>query len=519
MKKAWKRAAGLAAEGLEEPPAGVDRRDRRRGPAGGRRRAARLRAAEAPGRHPQRRRPVPTAEAAEAEGENGQLAVLRARPGAHPVPARQGRQAALPQTLALHRPAAARVPADLRRRPALLRRQQRLGPRPRRRHREAPLETADRAPQRLLARLLQTPALHRQPGPRPHRQARRPHREDDLETVAAGPGRVLAGRRRPHRLLRLRKRRTVRAQHGQRRRPLVDPARRADQVGPRLQGRDPLRRRLRRLHERRRRQFREARMAERLPRARVRRLRGLLLDPGGRLRPGLRRQQRRPRLQLRPPRRHRRLELLDRGLRLLRPRRRHHPAQPADRLHRLLRRQRLRARRQGRLGPLEPLGRGPGRRLALGGRRHRLRRRVHRRDDQGLHDEERPRGVHLSPRHLHAGHLRRPPPLPHRLLEHHRPAAVQVQSRGLLRRRRAQGRRSRSRSRRRSRRRRRRRRRTSAAAGWSAAGRPAAAAAGSDGRRRSGGCAGGGASRRARRGWPGSSGSGRSWSSRSPGSR
>ena len=74
----------------------------------------------------------------------------------------------------------------------------------------------------------------------------------------------------------------------------------------------------------------------------------------------------------------RRLELLDRGLRLLRPRRRHHPAQPADRLHRLLRRQRLRARRQGRLGPLEPLGRGPGRRLALGGRRHRLRRRVHR---------------------------------------------------------------------------------------------------------------------------------------------
>ena len=63
------------------------------------------------------------------------------------------------------------------------------------------------------------------------------------------------------------------------------------------------------------------------------------------------------------------------------------------------------------------------------------------------------------------------------------------------------------------------RRRASAVEGWSAAGRPAAAAAGSDGRRRSGGRAGGGASRRARRGSPGSSGSGRSWSSRSPGSR
>ncbi len=54
-----------------------------------------------------------------------------------------------------------------------------------------------------------------------------------------------------------------------------------------------------------------------------------------------------------------------------------HPPQPADRLHRLLRRQRLRARRQGRQRALEPLGRRPGGRLALGDRRHRLRRRVH----------------------------------------------------------------------------------------------------------------------------------------------
>ena len=92
----------------------------------------------------------------------------------------------------------------------------------------------------------------------------------------------------------------------------------------------------------------EARVAERLARAGVRRLRRVLLDPRGRLRPRLLRQQRRPRLQLRPPRRHRRLELLDRRLRLLGAGRRQHQAQPADRLHRLLRRQRLRARRQGR---------------------------------------------------------------------------------------------------------------------------------------------------------------------------
>ncbi len=88
-----------------------------------------------------------------------------------------------------------------------------------------------------------------------------------------------------------------------------------------------------------------------------------------------------------------RLELLDRRLRLLWPDRREHPPQPADRLHRLLRRQRLRARRQGRQPALEPLGRRPGGRLALGGRRHRLRRRVHQQHDQRLHDEERPQGL------------------------------------------------------------------------------------------------------------------------------
>ena len=77
-----------------------------------------------------------------------------------------------------------------------------------------------------LAGLLAPPPLHRQPRPRPPRQARRQDRQRDLETLAAGPGRVLAGGGRRHRLLRLRKRRTVRAQHPQRQHPLVDPARR-----------------------------------------------------------------------------------------------------------------------------------------------------------------------------------------------------------------------------------------------------------------------------------------------------
>ncbi len=93
--------------------------------------------------------------------------------------------------------------------------------------------------------------------------------------------------------------------------------------------------------------------------------------------------------------------------------------QPADRFHRLLRRQRLRARRQGREPALEPLGRRPGDRLALGRRRHRLRRRVQRHQHHRLHDEERPRGLPLPARDLQPGDLRRPPDLPHRVLEHH----------------------------------------------------------------------------------------------------
>ena len=55
----------------------------------------------------------------------------------------------------------------------------------------------------LFAHLLPPPPLHRQPRPRPHRQARRQDRQDDLEAEPAGAGRVLAGGDRPHRLLRL----------------------------------------------------------------------------------------------------------------------------------------------------------------------------------------------------------------------------------------------------------------------------------------------------------------------------
>ena len=44
-------------------------------------------------------------------------------------------------------------------------------------------------PQRLLAGLLQPPPLHRQPRPRPHRQARRQDRQDDLERKSL-PGRA-----------------------------------------------------------------------------------------------------------------------------------------------------------------------------------------------------------------------------------------------------------------------------------------------------------------------------------------
>ena len=217
----------------------------------------RLPGAEAAGRRPQPERRLQAAEAEEAGQEDGQLAALRLRPGPHPLPAGEGRQAALPQALALQGAAAARVPAGPRRRPALPRQQQRLRDRPRRRHRASSSGSGGSA--------ASTPP-------------RRPTTGDRLYIVNLVPGHVvkldaktgktiwkrsLPGRAESSplvigrtRLLRLRRRPPLLAQHPQRERALVDPARRRDQVGARLLRRHPLRRRLRRRHERRRRQDR-----------------------------------------------------------------------------------------------------------------------------------------------------------------------------------------------------------------------------------------------------------------------
>src|SRR5680860_25094 len=133
-------AAALLARGTApgSPPALVlarapaPRARRRRGRAGaaGRRRRARLRAGEAAGGHPQPAGHLPAAEAESAEAQDGQLAALRLRPRPHSLPAGEGGEATVPESLALHGPAAARVPADDRRRQALLRQQQRLRRRP-----------------------------------------------------------------------------------------------------------------------------------------------------------------------------------------------------------------------------------------------------------------------------------------------------------------------------------------------------------------------------------------------------
>ena len=126
-----------------------------------------------------------------------------------------------------------------------------LRDRARRRHRQAALEAADRPPQRLLARLLQAPPLHRQPRPRPRGQARRAAPAGCCGNTLL-PGRaesspVVVG---AQPLLRLRRRQSLLAQHPQRPRALGDRAGWAGQVGARLLRRRPLRRRLRRLHER-----------------------------------------------------------------------------------------------------------------------------------------------------------------------------------------------------------------------------------------------------------------------------
>ena len=60
-------------------------------------------------------------------------------------------------------------------------------------------------------------------------------------------------------------------------------------------------------------------------------------------------------------------------------------------------------------------------------------------DDHRLHDAQRQARLSLRLRHLLAGDLRRPPPLPDRLLEHYRAAAVQAGARARRRRGRSGG--------------------------------------------------------------------------------
>ena len=150
----------------------------------------RLRVAEAPADVHNENAVFKPAEAEKGGEEDGQLADLRLRPGAHPLPAGERREAALPRSSGATRSHpllefppilaggklylvnnsgfAVSLDADTG---------------------KAALEAADRHPQRLLAGLLPAPPLHRQPGPRPHRQARREDRQDDLETTRcrAGP--------------------------------------------------------------------------------------------------------------------------------------------------------------------------------------------------------------------------------------------------------------------------------------------------------------------------------------------
>ena len=175
---------------LARTPAGGDRPARRRD-----RRSARgdrrLRAAEAPRRRPQPERDLQAAEAAEAEkGEDGQLADVRAQPGPHPLPAGARDQAPLPQDSGATpsgRCSSSRRSTSAARSTAVnnsgfaFALDADTG--------KVALGTADRPPQRLLADLLPPSPLHRQPGPRPHRQARREDRQDHLEKdrCRAGP--------------------------------------------------------------------------------------------------------------------------------------------------------------------------------------------------------------------------------------------------------------------------------------------------------------------------------------------
>ena len=217
----------------------------------------------------------------------------------------------------------------------------------------------------------------------------------------------------------------------QRQRALGDPARRPDQVGARLLRRHPLRRRLRRLHERGRRQDRQARSGRAARSGQGFGASGEFYSTPavafGRVYAGNNDdrvysfdiKRRRPRL-----------ELLDRRLRLLRARPSPTPAHSP---------------------PTVYIGSFDGNVYALDAKDGSLRwsrsaggqvvgslsavgdivyvAEFTNNTTSGFMMKSGRRVFHYPTRHLHAGDLRRPPHLPDRLLEHHRAAALQVQTR------------------------------------------------------------------------------------------
>ena len=156
--------------------------------------------------------------------------------------------------------------------------------------------------------------------------------------------------------------------------------------------------------------------------------RRLLLLPRGRLRPRLRRPRRRHDLRLRRRDRQGRLVLPHRQLRLRLARRRQGPRHPAERLHRLLRRALLRARRAHRQAALalrRRRRRCPGTATVIG-------RTVYTSSFKtgetiGIDVAHPTQDLPARPGRLHADGLRRPPPLPDRLLRADRSAARETQ--------------------------------------------------------------------------------------------
>ncbi len=367
------------------------------------RRCSAVRAAEASRRRLQpRRRLRPQGgrrqgEAAEA-GQDRQLDALRLRRRAQQVPRLAAGPAPLPEGLEVEGQGADRVSADRRRRPPLLHRQRRRLCLPLGEDREGDLEEAARFPERLVAGVLQGRPLQRQPLAGPGARGSRPRRQGPLAQAARRPRRVLAAGPEGADVLRQRSGAAPRARHQGRIDGLGDGPRRIREGRTGVRRRQPLRRRLRRQDERRPRQGRQARLADLGPRTRHRRLRSLLLDGSGRVRPRLRRRRRQPRLQLRCRQRRDRLDLLGRRLRLLRDRRGGHEGHRPDRLLRLPRPQRLRARREERQAQVVGGRRRADQRPRHGRRRCRLRLDVQRQLDDRPRPRDRPPGLQLRRR-------------------------------------------------------------------------------------------------------------------------